>query len=213
MCHVERVPLVRDYTTVLPTYRRERRGGNALHVAVRCRRNGKMPIYPEGRGPLDYMRRLARGLLPAFQCPEISPRHHSGSSSCCPRPFLGREGRGQTPSLSPHTPGGQAAREVFLNPGSEIHPQARVGGEEEEGGIRCGPTAACRLLPAVCLRDPERLDTPVPVVRVLVRGLPTFPFRPRSANTHTHTHTHTHTNVGSHCAASKPPCYCLVLFV
>ena len=177
-----------------------------------------MSIYPEGRGPLDYMRRLARGLLPAFQCPEISPRHHSGPLVLLPSSALlgSSETRQDTLSLSPHIRlGVQDAREVSINPGSRIHPASKGqwGGRRRGGAYLVGrlPSAVCRLLPAVGLMNPEKLDTPVPVVRVLVRAVPTFPFRPRSANTESHTQTHINVHtLGSHCAPSKPDILVLV---
>ena len=123
-----------------------------------------MSIYPEGRGPLDYMRRLARGLLPAFQCPEISPRHHSGPLVLLPSSALlgSSEKRQDTLSLSPHIRlGVQDAREVSLNPGSRIHPASKGqwGGRRKGGGIPCGPTAVCRLPSAACRRSHGSRET------------------------------------------------------
>ena len=129
-------------------------------------------------------------------------KYHRGitpdPSSCCPRRPCGlawvvRNAARHPLCLPRDTPGGQAAREVFLDPGSEIHPQARVGGEEE-GGICCGPTVVCRLLPAVLSQGsretgharPSRLGACTTSV-----CLPTVPFRPR-AQTHTQTQSHIH---------------------
>ena len=125
-------------------------------------------------------------------------KYHRGiapdPSSCCP--WVVRDAARHPLSLPPHTPGGSRCTGSVPEPWLKNTPASKgQWGGRRRGSIRCGPTAICRLLPAVGLMDPEKLDTPVPVVRVLVRALSTFPFRPRSANT-AHIHTHTHTHVG-----------------
>lgn len=157
-----------------------------------------MPIYPEGRGPLDYMRRLARGLLPAFQCPEISPRHHAGPLVLLPSSALwtclGREKRGKTPSVSStrYTWGSSCTGSV---PGPWLGNTPAGKGRWGGGGghmlwADCRlPSAACRVVSGIP-RDWTRPSQPFGCLYyecVSTNG----PVSSQSANTHTNTVTHT----------------------